>query len=72
MKNNKLKLKFEKETIANLNMKNTKGGTIPTATLTVDIVTWTTDITGDIDIPTIGHDDGPWCFSAEAGWCRGV
>ena len=51
-----------------------KGGfPILSASCTVcTIISIATEITkGDCDIPTIGHDDGPYCISKEADWCHG-
>jgi len=74
MKKKKLKLSFEKETIAKLQdseMNNVMGGVSDSFECgsLADIVTNFTK--GDCDLPTIGHDDGSWCLSKEADWCHG-
>lgn len=72
MKNLK-KLSLNKETIAKLNKDNQKfikGGASDSVTMECCAETAFCLTEGNCDMPTIGHDDGPYCLSkTDWGWC---
>ena len=73
MKKQKIKnLRLNKKSISHLHSKSVNGGLLPTlgpicigASIAV-CTRW-----NGCDLPTIGHDDGPYCLSEEADWCNG-
>lgn len=74
------KLVLKKETIARLSeqsMHEIKGGCANSTTCgnTTETIGWQSCVgcvTYDIDIYTIGHDDGPTCISKSDEWLCGL
>ncbi len=69
------KLSLNKETISVLNqneMDSAKGGSSIWCITAITIpVTVAYTLSEYYDVPTIGHDDGPYCISKEMDWCHG-
>jgi hypothetical protein len=66
------KLLLRKLTVAHLNesVQNKLKGGGPLSIMSACILCITK---GDCDMPTIGHDDGPYCISKNPdAWCGGI